>query len=430
MKVLSASLGMESQPLKHPFGFKGSALTCLWQVAVRIRTEQAEAVGLGVQSVLWSDAGVFADLGEERANGAMLDVTRYALGLLPGMEAETPFTVLDRIFEPVYAYAVRRTGRQALSKTFVLNALVPVDLALWQLWARQTGEARFDRIWSLPQEKQSLLANVPLITYGTALSDVTALARQGTPLLKIKLGADPDGDGSRETMLQWDCRRLLQIHSAVKDLPTAYTDCGHILYYLDANGRYDSKNRLRRLLDWARDHGILERILVLEEPFPETLAIDVGDLPVCVAADESAHGMEDLRLRYSLGYGALTLKPIAKGLSTSLRMAEFARAHNMACFCADLTVNPLMVTWNQCVAARLPRLRGMKVGIVESNGAQNYQNWEQMKAHHPMNGSGFLQERQGIYRLDEQFYHSDGGIFQTSQHYEALSTQEVTEFEG
>lgn len=424
MKPESVQWGMERQPLRQPFGFKGSALTCLWQIAVRIRSACGEAVGLGVQSVLWSDAGVFAQLGEDRANEAMLDVTRYALGLLPGMEAADPFEILDRIFPLTYSYAILRTGRPSLSKTFVLNALVPVDLALWQLWVRETGEMSFDRIWTLPQQRQSLLANVPLIAYGTALSDAEALARKGTPLLKIKLGCDPNGDGNRQTMLQWDRRRLQAIHDAVKDIPTDHTDSGHILYYLDANGRYDSKERLCGLLEFAERQSILERILVLEEPFPEALAVEVGDLPVRVAADESVHGMEELRQRHSLGYGALTLKPIAKGLTTSLRMAAFAREHNMDCFCADLTVNPLMVSWNQCAAARLPRLRGMKVGILESNGAQNYVNWEEMKTFHPRHDA--VTERNGIYRLDEDFYAGDGGIFERPEYYWRLASRQLS----
>ena len=73
-----------------------------------------------------------------------------------------------------------------------------------------------------------------------------------------------------------------------------------------------------------------------------------------------------------------SLKPIAKTLSVTMEMAECAKKNNVACFCADLTVNPVMVSWNQCVASRLPKLPGMLVGVVESNGAQNYVNWDKM----------------------------------------------------
>lgn len=416
---------MVKEPLKAAFGFKGNALTCLWQVAVKVSAGEREAVGLGVQSVLWSDARVFRLHGEEQGNALMYQLTKYALSLLRGRTVSTPFRALDMLFEQVYAYAVQLTRLPSLSKTFVLNALVPVDLALWQLWQQENGTPGFDAIWQLPHEKQHSLANIPLITYSTSDSEIEQLARGNTPLLKIKIGADPDKDGSVAKMLAWDQDRLLHIHNIVKAIPTDHSRSGHILYYLDANGRYDSKETLMRLLSFAQARGILERTVLLEEPFPEDSRIYVGDLPVCVAADESVHGMEELRQRHALGYRALALKPIAKGISLSVRMAEFALENGMACFCADLTVNPLMVTWNQCVAARLPKLPGMEVGVVESNGSQNYVNWETMQARHPLAGSAFCRQVNGIYRLDDTFFRCDGGIFRPTDYYQNLSEQVV-----
>ena len=175
-------------------------------------------------------------------------------------------------------------------------------------------------------------------------------------------------------MLSWDKNRILEIHNALKDIKTLHTDSGNILYYLDANGRYDTKERLKDLIDFMKENGILERVILLEEPFDEKNKINVGDLPVCVAADESAHSVDDVKERWSLGYRALTLKPIAKTLSVTIKMAEYAKKVGMTCFCADLTVNPYMVSWNQCVASRLNVLPGMKIGVIESNGEQNYEN--------------------------------------------------------
>ena len=425
MKIQYTSCGVEKEPLKTAFGFKGNALTCLWQVAVQIRTEDACAVGLGVQSVLWSDPRVFEKYGEEQSNERMYRVTKYALSLLRGENFTTPFQTLDRIFDRVYEYAVQMTQLPSLSKTFVLNALVPVDLALWQLWMKEKNGAGFDDIWQLFGEKQHCLANVPLITYNTTDDEIRKLALSGTPLLKIKIGSDPNKNGCVEDMLAWDQNRLLQIHRLVKDIRVSHSLTGHILYYLDANGRYDSLETLTALLEFAGEKGILERTILLEEPFPEEKHIYVGDLPVCVAADESVHGMEELRQRQALGYKALTLKPIAKGLTMSLRMAEFAMQQGMACFCADLTVNPVMVTWNQCVAARLPKLDGMKVGVIESNGSQNYVNWVTMQGYHPMADSKFLEQTDGVFELDEAFYRRDGGILQISPYYQTLSEREV-----
>ena len=134
--------------------------------------------------------------------------------------------------------------------------------------------------------------------------------------------------------------------------------------------------------------------------------------------------MEALEERYELGYKALTLKPIAKGLTMSARMHAFAKAHGMVSFCADLTVNPVMVSWNQCVAARLNRLGGMKVGVVESNGGQNYANWEQMKAYHPAYPAGYITDRDGVFELDDEFYTTSAAILKTGEYYDKLSRGE------
>lgn len=416
MLLIQTECGHWNEPLKTAFAFKGNALTTLWQTAVQIQTEKNTAIGLGVQSVLWSDPAVFRRYGEEEGNRLMFQVTEYAQKLLCGEQIPIPFAWIDQFFDPIYEYAKKMTGMPELSKTFVWNALVPIDFALWQLWGKENGTQNFDVISLFDGQRQTKMANIPLITYRTTEEEAVRLAQNCSPLLKIKIGSDPNGNGSVEEMLEWDQKRLLEIHRAVRNVPTEYTESGKILYYLDANGRYDKKDTLLRLLDFADRHGILERTVLLEEPFAEKNAVEVGDLPVCVAADESVHGMEELEERVRLGYRALTLKPIAKGLSLSVKMAETARKHGMVCFCADLTVNPMMVSWNQCAAARLSRLPGMKVGVLESNGSQNYVNWEQMAKQHPLYGSGFVSPERGVYELDEHFYRTDGGIWEIPEY--------------
>ena len=424
MKITYTSCGVEKEPLKTAFGFKGNALTCLWQIAVKLKTENNVSVGTGVQSVLWSDSNVFKQYGEEKSNELMYSVTKYALSLITKNEFESPFEVVELLFDKVYNYAKTITNMPKLSKTFVLNALVAVDFSLWQLWMKENNKNNFDDISIFDNQKQKYLANIPLITYNTSIDEVIKLAEDNTPLLKIKIGSDPNKNGVIKEMIEWDKNRLAQIHNAVKDIKTTYTETGNILYYLDANGRYDSLETLKELLNFAKENGILERIILLEEPFPEEKHIYVGELPVIVAADESVHGIEELKKRFELGYKALTLKPIAKGLTMSIKMAEFARKNNMACFCADLTVNPVMVSWNQCVAARLNSLAGMKVGVVESNGSQNYVNWEELKEYHPMYGATFITEDNGVYKLNDEFYESNGGILKISEYYSRLSKQE------
>src|SRR5205823_2145486 len=145
--------------------------------------------------------------------------------------------------------------------------------------------------------------------------------------------------------------------------------------------------------------------------FPETLHCDVRDIPVRVAADESAHSDREALQQMDSGYGAIALKPIAKTLSMSFKVARLAHERGVSCFCADLTVNPILVDWNKSVAARLAPLPGMGIGAMEANGFQNYRNWAQMESYHPCAGASWTQPKNGIYELDEDFYARSGGIF-------------------
>ena len=269
--------------------------------------------------------------------------------------------------------------------------------------------------------KVDKICNIPLITYNMTMDDVKKLVDDGFFFLKIKIGSDPDRDGSFEKMLKWDKQRLYDIHNTVKDIETPYTENGFIPYYLDANGRYDSKERLNEFLSYAEEIGALERISIIEEPFDEENKIDVSDLNVRIAADESAHSCEDVIERIKLGYKAIALKPIAKTMSESIKILYEAHKNNIPCFCADLTVPPVMVEFNKNIAARMDKFPGIKTGIMESNGPQNYINWEEMKSYHPMyKKAGFVEPVDGIFNLDNDFFEISGGIFKDSDYYTNL----------
>jgi L-alanine-DL-glutamate epimerase-like enolase superfamily enzyme len=234
--------------------------------------------------------------------------------------------------------------------------------------------------------------------------------------MKIKIGQP----GTQEEMLERDKARLSEIHAAIGSVETPHTKDGRLPYYFDANGRYESKDTLRRLLDHARRIGAFDQIAIVEEPFPEEVEVRVDDLGVRIAADESAHTDADAARRIDLGYGAIALKPIAKTLSMTLRIARLAHQRGIPCFCADLTVNPILVDWNKVFAARLAPLPGFALGLVETNGHQNYRNWETMRRYHPSFGAPWTMPEKGVFRLDADFYARSGGIFEPSPHYEAL----------
>ena len=106
-------------------------------------------------------------------------------------------------------------------------------------------------------------------------------------------------------------------------------------------------------------------------------------------------------------------------------MANCADAAGVQCFCADLTVNPLMVEWNKNFAARLKPLVGMKIGVVESNGAQNYCNWEAMKSYVPRKTT---ESDATVYTLDNEFYTAGGGLFEIPEHYLGLIKAQNPDF--
>jgi len=417
MKTTKSDCNFEREPLAAPFGFKGGYLSELWQSMVKFENaDGCSCIGLGTQSTLWSDADVFIRNAESAGNSMMFLATNFATKAALEIEWETPLDLLDRLLPITYEYAKKVTNNPDLRLTFALNALVAVDNAAWLLYSKENGIDDFDKM--LPTKfRESLscrhgkLACIPLMSYNVPIENIVKVLDEGYFFLKIKIGSDPDKDGNLDKMLEWDKQRLTEIHEVAKDRTTPYTDNGHIPYYLDANGRYDSKDRLMRFLDHAQEIGALDRIILLEEPFPEEMEIDVSDIPVRLAADESAHSDKDALKRIELGYGAIALKPIAKTMSMSLRIAEIAHEREIPCFCADLTVNPILVDWNKNVAARLASLPGLKIGVLESNGHQNYTNWPQMLSQHPCAGASWIKPAEGIFNLDDTFYKESGGIF-------------------
>ena len=427
LKIDRAVCGYEVERLKAPFGFKGKHISALWQTAVKLTDENGlQGCAPGVQSVVWSDAAVFERLGDQGGNEAMFRITCRACEMVAGKCFDTPVDMIRSIEAELFTFARNFTGLAELRPTFVLNALVPLDLAAWQLYARQHGYADFDSM--IPaQYRQALparhnkLARIPLISYNVDEAGVRQLTAGGDFLLKIKLGSDPDGDGDREKMLKWDMQRISQLHACLQHEETPYTDNGKMAYYFDANGRYDSRERLERLLDHMDKLGALAQTVLLEEPFPEGSGIDVHGLPVRIAGDESAHGAKDAQTLIDLGYGAMALKPIAKTLSVSLEVAALAQEKGIPCFCADLTVPPWMVDWNKNVAARLAPVPGLKVGALESNGEQNYPDWVRLRSYHPMDGKSWIDGKNGLFTLDGEFYRTSGGVLLDSAHYLELA---------
>ncbi|MEN9638021.1 MAG: hypothetical protein RL077_6425 [Verrucomicrobiota bacterium] len=420
--VERVSANFEREPLVRPFGFKGGYQSEIWQSVARLESGRGRSgLGLCTQGVLWSDAQVFAGHSESGGNALMYAVTEWAVQQLKGQAFANPIDLLEGIRHDVYAYAKKITGQPGLRETFALNALVGVDFAAWLLYAAENEITNFDDLIPLAYRsalatKHAKVASIPLMAYAVPIAELKTAVDQGYFFMKIKIGQP----GTQVEMLEKDKARMSAIHAAIGDARTPYTASGKLPYYFDANGRYESKETLLRLLDHAKAIGAFEQIALIEEPFPEELEIDITDIPARVAADESAHTDKDALKRIEMGYTAIALKPIAKTLSMSLKIAQIAHERGVPCFCADLTVNPILVEWNKNVAARLAPFPGLGLGLLETNGHQNYRNWETMRSYHPAPAAAWAQTAGGVFALDADFYARSGGIFSAQPHYEAM----------
>jgi len=423
IKITNVNTNFEREPLIRPFGFKGGYMTEIWQSAAYMESDSGDhSIGLCTQSVLWSDAQVFASHSESGGNALMYAMTEKAMQIAKGQRFITPIELLEALYPEVYEFGKKVTSKPNLRKTFALNALVGVDNAGWLLYAKENGISSFDDL--IPSaykpalsHRHEKVAGIPLMAYTIPIEEIKGATDQGYFFMKIKIGQP----GTQEEMLEKDKARLTAIHKAIGDVKTSYTKNGKLPYYFDANGRYEKKDTLLKLIDHARKIGAFDQIAIIEEPFAEELEIDVSDIPIRLAADESAHTVEDAIKRIEMGYKAMALKAIAKTLSMTMKIAKAAYERNIPCFCADLTVNPVLVEWNKNVAARLEAFPGIgDLGLVESNGHQNYKNWGTMMSYHPRKNAPWVNVKQGVYELDDEYYKTGGGIFDPMPHYEEM----------
>lgn len=424
IKIETTSSNFEREPLIRPFGFKGGYMTEIWQSAAFLKSASGiSKVGLCSQSVLWSDASVFSSSSESGGNALMYAMTEYALKLLKGRTFQSPVQLLDEILPDVYAYGQKVTGNPDLRKTFALNALVGVDNAAWMLFAAENGIQNFDEM--IPEEylpalshHHKTVASIPLMAYSIPVSEIKQAVEDGYFFMKIKIGQP----GTQQEMLEKDMARLSEIHKSIGGYRTEHAENGKLPYYFDANGRYEKKETLLKLLDYAKKIGAFDQIAIIEEPFDEYAEIDVSDIPVRLAADESAHTDKDALARIQMGYRAMTLKAIAKTLSMTMKIANVAKQYNVPCFCADLTVNPILIDWNKNIAARLDPFPGLGTGLLETNGHQNYKNWATMETYHPFQNAEWRKTKKGVFELDDDFYKTSGGVLTDSEHYFKMFT--------
>lgn len=422
IEIIHTAANFEREKLRFPFGFKGGYLTELWQAVSKLKSANGyEGIGIATQSVLYGDAELFSRSNEATGNALMYLVTSRALESLTSRSFTSPVDLLDNLFPEVFEIAKQLTGKDTLNPNFVYNALVGVDNAAWLIYAAENRLLDYYQMILAPyrpalSHRNDKIGIMFQVSYDMPADQILQAAREGYFIFKIKTGYP----GSQQTMLEGDMRRLKQIHDLLQEFRTKETPNGKLVYTMDANGRYEKKETFARYLDYAKKIGALDQILFYEEPLSEDNEEYVGDLGVRIAGDESIYDVQSAKRRVAQGYQAIVLKSVAKTLSQTLKILEYAYGKNIPCSCSDLTINPILLDWHKNFAARLRPFPGLGISLMETNGASNYSNWEIMKRYHPMYGASWTAQQHGKFLLDDDFYLNSGGIYQPSPHYQQL----------
>ena len=145
--IISTDCNKTIEPLKSPFGFKGGYSSCIWTVSVKLACQEKQAYGHSIQGVLWSDGSIYARIGEEGSNGLMFSITSHLCEFLVGKAFKKPEEIFDLLFNEGMDYAVKKIGF-APRKTFILNALVPIDNALRMLYCYVNDKTTFSQFAS------------------------------------------------------------------------------------------------------------------------------------------------------------------------------------------------------------------------------------------------------------------------------------------
>ena len=266
--ALSLDVAIEEWPMAEPLKISGYTMTASHVVVVTLG--RGGHVGRGEGS------GIFYLGDTPQALLARIEATR------PAIEAGITRAALRELMPPGGAR----------------NA---VDCALWELEARQAGQA----VWQLA----GLTAPAPLLTTFTVGADeperMAAVATRRYPqarALKLKLL----GDGR-------DAERVAAVRAARTD----------VWLGVDGNQGFDVA-ALNALLPAL----VAARVELIEQPFPSNRDawLDDLDCPIEVAADESAQSLADLPA-VAARFDVVNIKlDKCGGLTEALAMAERARA--------------------------------------------------------------------------------------------------------
>jgi len=271
------------------------------------------APSLSVAIERWPIAGSFTISRGSRTE-AVVVVATVTAGPLVGRGEAVPYARYGETVEGVAAIleglapdlAAGTLTRNALQSRLPAGAARnALDTALWDLEAKRAGR----RVWDLaglpPPPAGMVTAETISIAAPEAMT-AKAQALSDRPLLKIKVGSD----GALE--------RIAAVRSGA---PTSEL-------IVDANEAWSLDQTRALLPELAR-----LRVTLVEQPLPaadDAALADLGDTPIPLCADESAHTSADLD-RLSTLYQAVNIKlDKTGGLTEALDMLAGARARDLS----------------------------------------------------------------------------------------------------
>ena len=254
--IKSVNADFEREPLVRPFGFKGIYQKQFWVAAALLEsTSGIRHVGLQTQCPAWSDLDVFLAHSESGRQSPVVRGLGAALQNIKGMKFTTPIELRTPSCKARTNMA-ERSRKRHLRMTFTLSSMVALDNAAWMLYAEENGLKTFDEM--IPKQYRkgpgvSSFARGPCaaVLLQRAFGRDREAVDEGYFFMKIKIGRP----GTQEEMLEGDKARIEAIHKLIGHRETPHTKNGKIPYYFDANGRYEKKETLERLLDHAKKRG-------------------------------------------------------------------------------------------------------------------------------------------------------------------------------
>src|SRR5690606_4029070 len=124
----------------------------------------------------------------------MYAMTERALQILQGSSFTDPVKLQEELLPEIYAYGKKITNNPNLKKTFALNALVPLDNAIWLLYAAENGIGQFDEM--IPEaykpglsHRHDKVASIPSFSVGAKVEGIKQAAEEGYFIMKLKTGS-------------------------------------------------------------------------------------------------------------------------------------------------------------------------------------------------------------------------------------------------